>query len=163
MRTAIRKYSRDFAAVIVLALIALGVGGYILSNQRFYLPKSVPILGSDFVDYKAEFTTAQAVTPGQGQTVNVAGVPVGEISKVDLKDGRAVVTMKIRRKYTPIYKNASALLRPKTGLNDMMIELSPGNKNAGELPHDQPVEISQTLPTVNADEILSSLDGDTRS
>src|SRR4051794_34056179 len=163
MRTAIRKYSRDFAAVIVLALIALGVGGYILSNQRFYLPKSVPILGSDFVDYKAEFTTAQAVTPGQGQTVNVAGVPVGEISKVDLKDGRAVVTMKIRRKYTPIYKNASALLRPKTGLNDMMIELSPGNKNAGELPQDQPVEISQTLPTVNADEILSSLDGDTRS
>src|SRR3954454_11456777 len=163
MRTAIRKYSRDFAAVIVLALIALGVGGYILSNQRFYLPKSVPILGSDFVDYKAEFTTAQAVTPGQGQTVNVAGVPVGEISKVDLKDGRAVVTMKIRHKYTPIYNNATALLRPKTGLNDMMIELSPGNKTAGELPHDQPVPISQTLPTVNADEILAALDGDTRS
>jgi phospholipid/cholesterol/gamma-HCH transport system substrate-binding protein len=163
MRTAIRKYSRDFAAVIVLALIALGVGGYILSNQRFYLPKSVPILGSDFVDYKAEFTTAQAVTPGQGQTVNVAGVPVGEISKVDLKDGHAVVTMKIRHKYTPIYKNATALLRPKTGLNDMMIELSPGSKTAGELPHEQPVPISQTLPTTNADEILAALDGDTRS
>jgi phospholipid/cholesterol/gamma-HCH transport system substrate-binding protein len=163
VKTAIRKYSRDFAAVIVLALIAAGVGGYILSNQRFYLPHAVPIFGSDFVDYKAEFTTAQSVTPGQGQTVNVAGVPVGEISKVDLVDGRAVVTMKVRRKYTPIYKNASALLRPKTGLNDMMIELTPGSKSAGVLPHSQPIQISQTLPNVNADEILAALDGDTRS
>jgi phospholipid/cholesterol/gamma-HCH transport system substrate-binding protein len=163
MMLQIRKYSRDFAAVIVLAIIAAVVGGYILSNQRFYLPKSIPVLGSDFVDYKAEFTTAQSVTPGQGQTVNVAGVPVGEIAKVDLKDGRAVVTMKIRAKYTPLYKNASALLRPKTGLNDMMIELSPGTKAAGELPRKQPIQISQTLPNVNADEILAALDGDTRA
>src|SRR3954453_6197153 len=133
MRTAIRKYSRDFAAVIVLAIIALGVGGYILSNQRFYLPKSVPILGSDFVDYKAEFATAQSVTPGQGQTVNVAGVPVGEISKVELKNGRAVISMKIRRKYAHVYKDATALLRPKTGLNDMVIELTPGTRRAGEI------------------------------
>ena len=34
--------------------------------------------------------------------------------------------MKIRRKYTPIYKDATALLRPKTGLNDMVIQLDPG-------------------------------------
>ena len=108
-------------------LVALLVGGYILSNQRFYLPKWVPLLGTDFVDYKAEFSTAQSVTPGQGQTVHVAGVDVGEITKVDLVDGRAVVTMKIRRKYTPIYKDATALLRPKTGLNDMIIELDAGH------------------------------------
>ena len=91
MRSAISKHTRDFAAIVLLFVIALGVGGYILSNQRFYLPKSVPILGSDFVDYKAEFTTAQAVTPGQGQTVNVAGVAVGAIKKVELRRGVAVV------------------------------------------------------------------------
>jgi len=76
----VRKYARNFAAIIGLALIGLIVGGFILSNQRFYLPHGVPVLGSDFVDYKAELSTAQAVTPGQGQTVNIAGVPVGEIS-----------------------------------------------------------------------------------
>ena len=132
MRRAIRKHARDFAFVIGLVLVALLVGGYILSNQRFYLPKWVPVVGSDFVDYKAQFSTAQSVTPGQGQTVQVAGVDVGDITKVDLVDGRAVVTMKIRRKYTPIYKNATALLRPKTGLNDMVIELDPGTSTAGE-------------------------------
>jgi phospholipid/cholesterol/gamma-HCH transport system substrate-binding protein len=163
MRTAIRKHARDFGLVLILVLCALLVGGYILSNQRVYLPKWVPGLGSDFVDYKAQFSTAQSVTPGQGQTIQVAGVDVGDITKVDLVDGRAVVTMKIRRKYTPIYKDATALLRPKTGLNDMIIELDPGSRTAGTAPAGWSVPVDQTLPNVNFDEILSSLDTDTRS
>jgi len=162
VRTAISKHMRDFVGLLVLFVIALGVGGYILSNQRFYLPKWVPIVGSDYVKYKADFATAQSVTPGQGQTVNIAGVKVGEITKVDLKDGKAVITMSIKRKYTPIYKDATALLRPKTGLNDMLVELTPGSKTAGKLDPSQPVPINQTLPNVNADEILAALDGDTR-
>jgi phospholipid/cholesterol/gamma-HCH transport system substrate-binding protein len=145
-------------------VVALAVGSYILGHQRFYLPKWVPVVGTEFVDYKAEFTTAQSVTPGQGQSVNVAGVPVGEISKVELKDGRAVVTMKIRRKYAHVYKDASAMLRPKTGLNDMVIELTPGSRRAGEIDHaKQVIPITQTLPNVNTDEFLAALDGDTRS
>jgi phospholipid/cholesterol/gamma-HCH transport system substrate-binding protein len=163
VRTAIRKHLRDFAFVIVAVLVALLVGGYILSHQRFYLPNWVPVVGSDFVDYKAQFSTAQSVTPGQGQTVQVAGVDVGDITRVDLVDGRAVVTMKIRRKYTPLYRNATALLRPKTGLNDMVIELDPGSRNAGTAPAGYTVPVAQTLPNVNFDEILSSLDSDTRT
>jgi phospholipid/cholesterol/gamma-HCH transport system substrate-binding protein len=163
MRTAIRKHARDFAFVIGLVLVGLLVGGYILSNQRFYLPKWVPVVGADFVDYKAQFSTAQSVTPGQGQTIQVAGVDVGDITDVELVDGRAVVTMKIRRKYTPIYKDATALLRPKTGLNDMVIQLDPGSRSAGEAPEGWSVPVNQTLPNVNFDEILSSLDTDTRS
>jgi phospholipid/cholesterol/gamma-HCH transport system substrate-binding protein len=163
MRTAIRKHLRDAAFILGLVLAALLVGGYILSNQRFYLPKWVPVLGSDFVDYKAEFSTAQSVTPGQGQTVQIAGVNVGDITKVDLVDGRAVVTMKIRRKYTPIYRDATALLRPKTGLNDMVIQLDPGSRAAGRAPTGWAVPVNQTLPNTNFDEILSSLDADTRS
>jgi len=159
----VRKYARNFAAIIGLALIGLIVGGFILSNQRFSLPHGVPVLGSDFVDYKAELSTAQAVTPGQGQTVNIAGVPVGEISNVDLVNGRAVVTMRMRRKYTPIFRDASALLRPKTGLNDMIIELDPGTRGAGELPRGEPISISRTLPNVNFDEVLAGLDVDTRT
>jgi phospholipid/cholesterol/gamma-HCH transport system substrate-binding protein len=162
VRSAIRKHIRDFVALVLLFITALGVGGYILSNQRFYLPKWVPFVGSDYVKYKADFATAQSVTPGQGQTVNIAGVKVGEITKVDLEDGKAVITMSIKRKYTPIYKDATALLRPKTGLNDMLVELTPGSKTAGKLPTSEPIPINRTLPNVNADEILSALDGDTR-
>jgi phospholipid/cholesterol/gamma-HCH transport system substrate-binding protein len=162
MRTAIRKYSRDFAAIIALAVIAAGVGGYILSNQRFYLPKWFPLLGSDFVTLKAEMTTAQSVTPGQGQVVTIAGVPVGEISAVTLVNGRAIISMRIRRKFFHIYHDASALLRPKTGLNDMLLELTPGHSTSGQIKEGGTIPLDQTLPNINADEVLSALDADTR-
>jgi phospholipid/cholesterol/gamma-HCH transport system substrate-binding protein len=164
VRTAIRKHRFDFVAMIGIFIIALIVGGFILGHQRFYLPKWVPFVGTDFVSYKAEFVTAQSVTPGQGQTVNVAGVPIGEISKVELKDGRALITMKVRKKYAHINKDATALLRPKTGLNDMIVELTPGSGKAGEIdPKKGVIPITQTLPNVNTDEFLAALDGDTRS
>ncbi|MDX6665176.1 MAG: phospholipid/cholesterol/gamma-HCH transport system substrate-binding protein [Solirubrobacteraceae bacterium] len=162
MRNAIGKYSRDFAALILLFVVGLGVGGYILSNQRFYLPKWVPIVGSDFVDYKAEFSTGKSLTPGQGQTVDIAGVPVGEIGDVNLVNGRAVVTMKIEAKYAPIYKDATALLRPKTGLEDMIVELTPGSKTAGKAEPGYVIPVQDTLPDVKLDEVLAQLDTDTR-
>jgi phospholipid/cholesterol/gamma-HCH transport system substrate-binding protein len=159
----IRKHARDFAFIVGLLVLALIVGGYVLSQQRFTLPRGVPLIGSDFVTYRAQLASAQSVTPGQGQTVQVAGVDVGEIAKVDLVEGHAVVTMKIRRRFTPIYNDATALLRPKTGLNDMVLQLAPGSRSSGVLPEGGTIPISQTLPNVNFDEILQSLDADTRS
>jgi phospholipid/cholesterol/gamma-HCH transport system substrate-binding protein len=163
VKTAVRKHWKDFGAIIVLAVIGLVVAMSILGHQRFYLPRWVPVLGTDFVDYKATFSTAQSLTPGQGQTVQIAGVDVGDITKVELVDGQAVVTMKIRRKYTPIHKDATALLRPKTGLNDMVVQLNPGSRSAGKAPAGWSIPIAQTQPNVNADEVLAALDGDTRN
>ena len=120
MRRAIQKHLRDFLAIIAIAVVAVLVGGYILSNQRFYAPSWVPLVGSDFVDYQAEMATAQAFTAGQGQTVMIAGVSVGEIGEVTLKDGRASITMKIKRKYTPIYKDATVLSRPNLRLFNLL-------------------------------------------
>jgi phospholipid/cholesterol/gamma-HCH transport system substrate-binding protein len=159
---AIRKHLRDFLAIIVLLVVALIVAVVILDHQRLALPPGVPILGKDFFEVKAELTTAQAVTPGQGQTVNIAGVEVGQISSVKLEGGKAIVGMKIERKYDRVYNDATILLRPKTGLKDMVAELNPGTKAAGPLPEGATIPISQTLPDVNLDEILASLDTDTR-
>ena len=38
VRRQIKKQARVFAAIIVLFVVAIGIAGYILSNQRFYLP-----------------------------------------------------------------------------------------------------------------------------
>ena len=79
---------------------------------------------------QAAFSTAQAVTPGQGQTVRVSGVRVGDITKVGLKDGHAVVTLDLDPQYKDlVHTDAHALLRPKTGLKDMFIELDPGTRS----------------------------------
>jgi phospholipid/cholesterol/gamma-HCH transport system substrate-binding protein len=158
MKRAIREGARPFSAILVLGLIAALVGGYILHNQRLRFPWE----GKPFV-LKAEFSTAQAVTPGQGQTVRVSGVRIGDISNVDLKDGRAVISMDVDPQYKHlVHTDATALLRPKTGLKDMFIELTPGSKTAPEVKPGFMLPIANTLPDVNPDEILSSLDGETR-
>src|SRR5688572_13705121 len=163
MRQAIRKHLRDFIAILFLVVVAAGVAGYILSNQRFYLPGWVPGLGTEFYTVEAEFETGQAVVPGQGQTVNIAGVKVGDLGEVELEDGVAVVELKIQDKYKPIYRDARMLLRPKTGLKDMFVELDPGTQAAGELPEGGRIGLARTRPDVNPDEILAQLDKDTRA
>jgi phospholipid/cholesterol/gamma-HCH transport system substrate-binding protein len=159
---AIRKHWKDFAAIVALFLVSMLVGIGILGKQRLHLPAWVPVAGQDFYEVEAEMSTAQAVTPGQGQTVDIAGVEVGEISSVRLEDGKAIVGMRIRNEYAPIYRDASVLLRPKTGLKDMVAELTPGTRDAGELAEGGRIPIARTLPDVNLDEILASLDADTR-
>jgi phospholipid/cholesterol/gamma-HCH transport system substrate-binding protein len=163
VKRAIKNHLRDFIALTVLFLIGLGVSAFILSNQRLYLPSWVPGIGKDFYKVKAEFSTAQAVVPGQGQTVDIAGVQVGDIDSVELKNGVAVVSMNIRNKYAPIYKDAHMLLRPKTGLKDMIVELDPGTKAKGSLKEGETIPVQNTAPDVNLDEVLSALDSDTRT
>jgi phospholipid/cholesterol/gamma-HCH transport system substrate-binding protein len=162
MRTAIAKHLRDFLALFFMALVAVGVTAYILSQERFHLPKWVPAIGSDFYKLNVELQTGQAVVPGQGQTINIAGVKVGDVQSVHLKNGVAVVTVNMDRKYTPVYRNAHVLLRPKTGLKDMYLALDPGTKDAGAVPDGGTIPVANTLPDVNPDEVLSSLDADTR-
>ncbi|MDQ5807299.1 MAG: MlaD family protein [Actinomycetota bacterium] len=157
MKKAIKDHLRDFAAMIVLAIIAVGVGGYILSNQRLRFP----IVEEKPHVLKAEFSTAQAVMPGQGQTVRVSGVKIGDVGKVELKEGRAVVELQILPKYDDLVRvDATALLRPKTALKDMFIEVEPGDGRA--MKAGETIPVKNTMPDVNPDEIWGMLDDDTR-
>ena len=163
MRRALERYARDFFAIIVLAVVSIIVLGFIFVQQGVVLPNWVPVIGSERFELKAEFQTAQAVTPGQGQTVNVAGVKVGEISGVDLEDGVAVVSMNVEPKYASlIHGDASALLRPRTGLQDMTVEIDPGTERT-EIADGATITLADSAPNVNLDQILASLDGDTRA
>jgi phospholipid/cholesterol/gamma-HCH transport system substrate-binding protein len=162
--TAIRKHLRDFAALVGVAAIAIAVAVVILSHQRLTLPSWVPFVGKSFYTINGDFSTAQAVVPGQGQTVDIAGVPIGEIGSVRLHNGVARVELKLKEKYRHrVYNNATLLLRPKTGLKDMLVEMNPGTPGSGQLKQDGTIPVSQTAPDVNLDEILSSLDADTRA
>ena len=162
MKRAIRNHLRDFLAIIALFVIAGIVSVVILTHQRVTLPGWVPVIGTDFYEFNGEFSTAQAVTPGQGQSVNVAGMKVGEIW-VDLRDGRAVLRLRLDDKTVHVHRDATMLLRPKTGLKDMTVELDPGSNRAPRLPEDGTIPVNQTQPDVNLDELLSALDADTRS
>ena len=156
--TAIRKHLGDFLAVLALFVLALGVGGYILTQQRLRFP----LVQEQPLRLKVELSDAQAVLPGQGQTVRVAGVKVGDIGTVELEEGKAVVEMQIEPKYEGlIKKDATALLRTKTGLKDMFLEVDPG---AGKpMEEGDRIQSQNTAPDIDPDEVLAALDSDTRS
>jgi phospholipid/cholesterol/gamma-HCH transport system substrate-binding protein len=160
----IERYRSAFIAVVTMILIAAATGGYILAHENLKLPSWVPVLGKSYFTLKAEFQTAQAVTPGQGQAVTIAGAKIGEISSVELNNGVAVVSMKVTPKYAHyIYKDATLLLRPKTSLQDMTVEVNPGTPAAGRLQSGEVVPQSQTAANVDFDELLAGLDADTRA
>jgi phospholipid/cholesterol/gamma-HCH transport system substrate-binding protein len=156
---AIRKHFRDFVAIAVLAAIGLGTAYFILNEQRLRIPG----LEEKPFTLKAEFSDAQGVMPGQGQTVRVAGMRIGDIGKVELEGGKAIVTMEIDKEHREIIRSdATALLRPRTGLKDMFIEVDPGSRSAPALKKGGVIGVQNTAPDVDADEILSALDADTR-
>jgi phospholipid/cholesterol/gamma-HCH transport system substrate-binding protein len=157
MKRAINAHLGDFIAIIALFAIAMGITVYILGNERLRFP----FVEEQPYKVKVELQNAQAVQPGQGQTVRVAGVRVGDIGDVNVENGKAVVTMELDPKYKHLlHANATALLRSKTGLKDMFLEVDPGD--GPMLKKGATIQATNTAPDVNPDEFLSALDADTR-
>lgn len=157
-RQAIRRYFRWVAIILVIAAIATVCAIFVLSQERL----SSPFAKS--YDVRARFTNLTAVAPGLGEAVNVAGVRVGQIAGVDLKDGQAVATLRIDPgKLRHVYRDARATLVPNTPLKDMQIDLAPGTRRAGVLHDGVEIPSTHTVAPIDADEFLAALDGDTRA
>jgi phospholipid/cholesterol/gamma-HCH transport system substrate-binding protein len=157
-----RGHRKDTIAIFVLAIAGIAMTLGIFTQQKASLPAWLPVVGEEFDHISAEFSTAQAVTAGQGQSVNVAGIEVGKVSSVEIEEGHAVVGMDIEPEYMElIHPNATFLLRPKTNLNDMTVEINPGTgkEHVEDGAH---FTLDQTEPNVNLEAFLSTLDADTR-
>jgi len=109
-------------AVVELFYATLNPADRYLAEGMYPARLTLPhILGRDGVGKVIE------VGPG------IAGAKIGEIASVNLQDGVATVTMKVVPKYARIYRNATLLLRPKTQLQDITIQVNPGTPAAGKL------------------------------
>ena len=73
-------------------------------------------------------------------------------------------TLSIEEKYADlIHEDASMLLRPRTGLQDITVEVDAGSEGSPTVQEGATIPVSQTQPNVQPDEILASLDGDTQA
>ena len=134
----------------------------IFVEQKASLPSWLPSSVKASITSPPSSATAQAVTPGQGQAVDIAGIQVGKVASVNLENGHAVVGMEIEPQYMQlIHPNAGALLRPKTNLNDMIVEIEPGS-SSGHIENGANIPLSRTEANVQLDQFLDTLDGDTR-
>ena len=107
---------------------------------------------------------ARGVTPGQGQTVRVAGMRVGDVGDVELKDGKALIRMDLdpehdRPRARGRHRPAAPAHRPEGHVPRA------GPRHArvarGEGERDDQLS-ANALADINADEVLEALDTDTR-
>jgi phospholipid/cholesterol/gamma-HCH transport system substrate-binding protein len=154
----IRRYGFYAAMVVLVAAIGTAAGFYILLQER---------LPSPFTSYYTlygSFSSVNAVAPGLGEPVNVAGVHVGEIAGVDLHDGHGILQLDIDPGVLPhVYRDAAAALVANTPLKDMELNIIPGHSSAGVMPRGGTIPVSQTTTPIDSDELLNSLDADTRA
>lgn len=162
---ALRGQGRRILSIVVIAVLGLAVAGYIFANQNVSFPSWTPGVGVETSRLDARFESAAGVMPGQGQAVTIAGVAVGKVSGVRLDRGQAVVSMNIEQEDAHrIRPDATMLLRPKTPLKDMIVELDPGTAASGPpLEDGAELSVAATEPDVDFDRIIAMLDTDTRA
>ncbi|HEU4952711.1 MAG TPA: MlaD family protein [Holophagaceae bacterium] len=92
-------------------------------------------IGGAATNRKASVQFDQVAGLGLQGAVRVAGVKVGEVRSIDLKDGKAQVGLSVEGK-VPLYKNATATLASIGILGEKYIDLNPGTPDAGLLGED---------------------------
>jgi phospholipid/cholesterol/gamma-HCH transport system substrate-binding protein len=105
---------------------------------------------------------ASGVVPGT-QQVRIAGVPVGLITGAKLANGQAVLTLSVRSRFGPLYRNAQLRLNPQTPLQDMYIDVvRRGTPSAGQLHANDILPAAGTDVAVQLGEVLDIFDPVTR-
>ncbi|HEV7177998.1 MAG TPA: MlaD family protein [Solirubrobacteraceae bacterium] len=120
--------------------------------------------GGSSYQVKAIFTNASQLVPGD--QVQVAGNPVGSVSKITLTpSGQAELTLTIDNStYQPLHQGTDATVRlaSLSGIANRYIDLRLGSGTAAKIPNGGVIPTSDTTSAVDFDQLFNTLDGPTR-
>jgi phospholipid/cholesterol/gamma-HCH transport system substrate-binding protein len=143
------------AAVGAIALVVIGVLVFL------GFTKAIPF--QSHYEVQAAFETANNLRPGS--PVRIAGVEVGKVEAVERNERGegALVTMRIQDHGRPVHRDATAKIRPRIFLEgNFFVDLEAGSPSAPELEDGETLPVNQTDTPVQLDQILTSLQTDTR-
>jgi virulence factor Mce-like protein len=151
-----RRSMKPLILLVLMAGMAAVTFAVIAKNITFQRP------WQSYRTVRAQFSDVKGIFPG-GHQVRIHGVKVGIISKSSLVDGKPVLTLKIEKKWGPIYKDAKLRIRPVTPLQDLYVNVvDRGHPSAGEAKSGDVIAGSQTVTPVDVSRVLNVFDGDTR-
>ncbi len=145
MRTAgqvLTRLRRVFAASSVAAALLVGGG--------------CGMLGGDSMTITAHFTDSVGLFPGNH--VDVLGVPIGTVEKVEPQGTSVAVTMSIPADYK-VPAGAGALIIPPTVITDRYVELTPVWTDGPLMTDGAVIPLERTRTPVEFDRIIKALDG----
>jgi phospholipid/cholesterol/gamma-HCH transport system substrate-binding protein len=104
--------------------------------------------------YELQVIFDSATGLAEDVTVEIAGVEIGRVKSISLKDGKALVVLRMHPNIV-IKKDAKALIRTRGILGDKYVEIIPGSESAPDM---QPGErIVRTAPVTDMDMLMNTL------
>jgi hypothetical protein len=140
----------------LIALVVILIGTFLAFTKD--IPFTKPF------ELKATFENSPPIQ--KNQAVRIAGVDVGKVSKVEPVGGDSpavVVTMKLEDDALPIHKDATVKVRPRIFFEgNLFFDIRPGSPSSPELEDGDTIPASQTSAPVQLDQVLGTLQADTR-
>ena len=151
----VRQRGPSKLAAGAIALLVIAIGTFL------GFTKDIPFTRG--FEIKAVFESANSIRPNS--PVRIAGVNVGKVQRVEAQAGTdtAVLTLKINDEGLPIHKDATAKIRPRIFLEgNFFVDLRPGTPSSPALDDGDTIAVTQTATPVQLDEVLTSLQDDSR-
>jgi virulence factor Mce-like protein len=146
-----------------LSPLAIGVITAVVAIIALFLGFTKDIPFTKPYEVKAVFESANSIR--KGAPVRIAGVQVGKVAGVEASQGTStsVVTLQISKAGLPLHQDATAKIRPRIFLEgNFFVDLRPGTPEAPQLKDGGVIKVTQTASPVQLDEVLTSLQSDTR-
>jgi phospholipid/cholesterol/gamma-HCH transport system substrate-binding protein len=95
--------------------------------------------------------------------VRLAGLNIGKVKKKTFqRSGGTLVEMEIDSEFAPLPRDTRAILRQKTLLGQIYVELTPGTRDGPKLDEGDTLPVSQVEKPVELDEVIRTFDPETR-
>ena len=125
--------------VVALAVAAFGFGLY--------------LIGSDFGaqrTYQVYAVFDEATGLGVRSRVQIAGIPIGQVDRVDLDQqlSKAKVWLRVRRQFV-LHRNATITKRSESILGDFLLDVGPGSPDQPVLQDGDEIRIVIRQPSMN--------------
>ena len=144
------------AAMVVFALSCFGLLTFLWISFGGPTP-----LKPEKYRFKAQFAEAALLVPEAD--VRMSGLTIGKVKELELrKQGGVLAELEIDREFAPLPLDSLAMLRQKTLLGQIYVELTPGSPSAPKLPEGEQLDRAQVEDTVELDEIVRTFDPTTR-
>lgn len=114
--------------------------------------------------YRIHLQLKDAGNLAQQADVRISGVSIGRVTKLegDPKTGMTDAEIELRAPFAPRPVDTRAILRQKSLLGEVYVELTPGTKAARKIPEGGSLGIAQVSEAVRLDQILATFDPETR-
>jgi ABC-type transporter Mla subunit MlaD len=154
-----QKIAPSFGRLAAMGLFALSCFGLLLFLWVSF-GGSTPLAAKGY-RFQARFDEATLLV--QEAEVRISGLNVGRVKKRELGPNQTtLVEIELEKEYAPIPRNTTALLRQKSLLGQIYVELSPGDPSEGMLPEGGTLEQTRIVESVELDEIVRTFDRPTR-